>query len=58
MKKKLALVLSVVSIAFAVSTTGSQSTLKVAVCKPGQAPYAITVGNGTLAGFDVGTFLA
>ena len=35
---------------------GGQSTLKVAVCKPGQAPYAITQRNGSLAGFDVGGY--
>ena len=32
------------------------STLKVAVCDPGQAPYAITLPNGSFAGFDVGRF--
>jgi hypothetical protein len=38
----------------AVVVRSKPSTLKVAVCSPGQAPYAVTLLNGTLAGFDVG----
>ena len=32
----------------------SPSTLRVAVCQPGQAPYVITTEDGMPAGFDVG----
>jgi hypothetical protein len=35
----------------------AQSTLKVAVCNPGQVPYAIVQANGTLTGYDVGNCL-
>jgi hypothetical protein len=42
----------------AVVVRSKPSTLKVAVCSPGQAPYAVTLPNGTLAGFDVGISIA
>jgi hypothetical protein len=34
--------------------SGGQSKLKVAACKPGQAPYVVVQEDGNLAGFDVG----
>ena len=36
----------------------SPSTLRVAVCQPGQAPYVITLDDGTPAGFDLGKDVA
>jgi hypothetical protein len=36
------------------SVSGKQSNLKVAACKPGQAPYVVVQENGDLSGFDVG----
>jgi hypothetical protein len=35
----------------------AKSTLKVAVCKPGQVPYATVQDNGTLTGYDVGNYI-
>ena len=35
----------------------AKSTLKVAVCNPGQVPYATVQDNGTLTGYDVGKVL-
>ncbi len=34
----------------------AKSTLKVAVCNPGQVPYATVQENGTLTGYDVGNY--
>ena len=36
----------------------AKSTLKVAVCNPGQVPYATVQANGTLTGYDVGDCLS
>lgn len=36
----------------------AKSTLKVAVCNPGQVPYATVQDNGTLNGYDVGKCLS
>jgi hypothetical protein len=35
----------------------AKSTLKVAVCNPGQVPYATVQDDGTLTGYDVGNSL-
>ena len=46
-------------VVFAKFTTvhGSPSTLKVAVCNPGQLPYANVDKDGNLEGFDIGCML-
>jgi hypothetical protein len=38
----------------AMGVSGAQSKLKVAACKPGQAPYVVVQENGNLSGFDIG----
>jgi hypothetical protein len=35
----------------------AKSTLKVAVCNPGQVPYATVQDDGTLTGYDIGNYL-
>jgi hypothetical protein len=54
MKRYLRVALLVSLLAWIVS--GAQSKLKVAACKPGQAPYVVVQENGTLAGFDIGEY--
>ena len=46
---------SVVALIFsAMTASAAKSTLKVAVCVPGKAPYATLDAYGELAGFDIG----
>jgi hypothetical protein len=49
------LVWAVVLFAQIMTVHSSQSTLKVAVCNPGQLPYANMDDNGNLVGYDIGT---
>jgi hypothetical protein len=45
----------VVGMAQILAVHGSPSTLKVAVCNPGQLPYATMDSDGNLLGYDIGT---
>ena len=48
-----AMICCIVAFANIATVHGSPSTLKVAVCNPGQLPYANVDKDGNLEGFDI-----